>query len=151
MSIGEKCYLMASPLKSVNCNTLLIPIRYSCPILLETFEESSINVPLYILNNKMQYSLFSSLQHHLNNKMQYSLFLFIVLSSAILCMINQKKKKKKTNSITQIIICNIYLLLFLFNSIIRVINPKKQKQKKLANSIITINQSRAVARGYILV
>ena len=34
--------------------------------------------------------------------MQYSLFLFIVLSNAILRMINQKKKKKKkkTNSIT---------------------------------------------------
>ena len=47
--------------------------------LLETFEESSINVPLYILSNKMQYSL----------------FLFIVLSNAILCMINQKKKKKR--------------------------------------------------------
>ena len=70
---------MASPLKTMNCNTLLIPIHYSCPILLETFEESSINVPLYILNNKMQYSL----------------FLFIALSNAILCMINQKKKKKR--------------------------------------------------------
>ena len=37
-----------------------------------------INVPLYILNNKMQYSL----------------FLFIALSNAIQCMINQKKKKR---------------------------------------------------------
>ena len=43
-------------------------------------------------------------------------------------------------------------IIVLFNSIIHVINPKKkQKQKKLANSIITINQSRAVARVYILV
>ena len=41
-------------------------------------------------------------------------------------------------------------IIVLFNSIIHVINPKKNK-KKLANSIITINQSRAVARVYILV
>ena len=46
-------------------------------------------------------------------------------------------------------------IIVLFNSIIRVINPKKQKQnknkKKLANSIIIVNQSCAVAWGYILV
>ena len=130
MSIGEKCYLMASPLKTVNCNTLLIPIRYSCPILLETFEESSTNVPLYILNNKMQYSLFSSLQHHLNNKMQYSLFLFIVLSNAILCMINPKKKKKGDKQHYLDNNMQYIFIIVLFNSIIRVINPKKKTKTK---------------------